>query len=133
MVALVRPGGIVASHEADWGGCFCHPPSPAWDRLQGVFESFSRKNGIDSRIGRKLPSLFRAAGLIDIHVTPLVRCEPPGSGLRNILCDLAENLRDGFVMQGLLTEVEFKEQLADLKAYVDDPGTLVVPHLFFQV
>jgi len=30
--ALARPGGAVASHEADWHGCLCDPPSLAWDR-----------------------------------------------------------------------------------------------------
>jgi hypothetical protein len=26
MIALARPGGIVASHEADWGTFLCDPP-----------------------------------------------------------------------------------------------------------
>src|SRR6266436_8504432 len=30
MIALARPGGMVASHEADWGMSLCHPPSLAW-------------------------------------------------------------------------------------------------------
>jgi ubiquinone/menaquinone biosynthesis C-methylase UbiE len=45
MTALVRPGGVVASHEGDWGISFCHPPAPAWDRLLGAFEAFSGKKG----------------------------------------------------------------------------------------
>ena len=30
MVALVRPGGVVALHEAYWGGHACDPLLPAW-------------------------------------------------------------------------------------------------------
>jgi SAM-dependent methyltransferase len=133
MTALARPGGVVASHEADWGLSLCHPPSPAWARFFGVFAAFFRTNGIDLHIGRKIPEIFRAVGLIEVHVTPVIHCEPLGAGRRNILCDLAENLHDGFVMQGLLTEVEFKDQLAELKRHLDDPDTLVIPHLFLQV
>jgi ubiquinone/menaquinone biosynthesis C-methylase UbiE len=29
MVDLARPGGVVASHEADWGAFLCDPPSRA--------------------------------------------------------------------------------------------------------
>ena len=85
------------------------------------------------RIGRKLPEIFRAAGLIEVQVTPVIHCEPLGAVKRNLVCDLLENLRDGFVRQGLLTEVEIKEQLTDLKRRLDDANTLVIPHLFLQV
>jgi len=33
MFRLSRPGGVVASHEADYIAHFCDPPLPAWDRL----------------------------------------------------------------------------------------------------
>jgi SAM-dependent methyltransferase len=46
-LALARPGGVVANHEADWGAFLCDPPSPAWDRLLEALEALSRNNGID--------------------------------------------------------------------------------------
>jgi ubiquinone/menaquinone biosynthesis C-methylase UbiE len=78
MIALARPGGIVASHEADWGAFLCDPPSPAWDRLLEVFVAYSRNNGIDLFMGRKTHQMFRAAGLTDIQVNPLIHVYPPG-------------------------------------------------------
>jgi hypothetical protein len=105
----------------------------AGTRFLGAFEAFSQKNGIDLRIGRKLPGIFRAAGLIDVQATPVIHCEPPGAGRRYILCDLVEILRDGFVRQDLLTDAEIKEQLTALKRHLDDADTLVIPHLFLQV
>jgi SAM-dependent methyltransferase len=47
MVALVKPGGMVALHEADWGLNLCDPPLAAWDRLRGVLVDYSKLNGID--------------------------------------------------------------------------------------
>src|SRR5579864_6791455 len=72
MIALARPGGVVASHEADWGAFLCDPPSPAWDRLLQVFLMYSRNKGIDLFVGRRTHRMFRAAGLIDIQVNPVI-------------------------------------------------------------
>jgi ubiquinone/menaquinone biosynthesis C-methylase UbiE len=133
MVALARPGGIVASHEADWGWGFCDPPSPAWDRLLVVFKSYSRNIGIDLFVGRRTHQMFRTAGLHDIHVTPIVHVYPPNNSRRYIFVDLLESVRDRLVKDGLMREVEFKEHLRELKQHLEGPNTLVISHLFFQV
>ncbi len=133
MVALARPGGIVASHEADWGTSFCDPPSSAWDRLLKAFETYSRNSGIDLCVGRKTHRLFRNSGLIDVQVIPLIHSYPLGNTRRYIVCDLLQSVRDGLVSQGLLTDVEYTEGLREIKQHLDDPRTLVIPHLFFQM
>jgi ubiquinone/menaquinone biosynthesis C-methylase UbiE len=133
MIALARPGGLVASHEADWGAFLCDPPSPAWDRLLQVFEAYSRNNGIDLFVGRKTHQMFRAAGLTDIQANPVIHAYPPGHNRRNILCDFLENVKDRILAESLLTESEFREGLLQLKQHLDDPDTLVISHLFVQV
>lgn len=133
MVALVRPGGAVASHEADWGAFVCDPPLAAWDRMFEVFDAYSRSNGIDLSVGRKTHRMFRAAGLVDIHVNPIIHVYPPGNSRRNIFCDFLENVRDRVLAEGLMTETEFREQVSELKRHLDDTSTLVISHLFLQV
>jgi SAM-dependent methyltransferase len=133
MIALARPGGIVASHEADWGAFLCNPPSPAWDRLLEAFHAHARNNGIDLFVGRKTHQMFRAAGLLDIQVNPVIHVYPPGNNRRNILCDFLENVRDRILAARLMTEAAFLERLAELKRHLDDTGTLVISHLFVQV
>lgn len=133
MVALARPGGLVASHEVDWGASFCDPPSPAWDRLLVVFEAYARSNGIDLFVGRKTHQMFRDAGLISVEVTPVVHAYPLGNSQRNILFDLLESVRDRLVMRGLLSDIEYKEKLSELSRHLADAGTLVIPNLHFQV
>jgi ubiquinone/menaquinone biosynthesis C-methylase UbiE len=133
MIALARPGGVVASHEADWGAFLCYPPSPAWDRLLEAFEAYSRDHGIDLFVGRKTHQMFRAAGLTDIHVNPVIHVYAPGNSRRNILCDFIENVRDRILAEGLMTEAAFHEQLTELKRHLDDAGTLVISNLFVQV
>ena len=133
MVALARPGGVVASHEADWGVSICAPPSQAWDRLLAAFKAYSNSMGIDLFVGRKIPQMFREAGLRDVQITPLIHAYPLGNSRRGILCDLLENVRDRLVMEGLLTDIEFKKELSELERHLADAATLVIPHLFFQV
>src|SRR5262249_11474030 len=74
--ALARPGGVVALHEVDWVAVMFDPPSPAWTALIELFVKFTRANGIDLFIGRKVPRLMRDAGLVDIRVTPIIHVHP---------------------------------------------------------
>jgi ubiquinone/menaquinone biosynthesis C-methylase UbiE len=131
-VALVRPGGWVAFHEADWIAHVCDPPSAAWTRIVDLFVAYSERNGIDPFIGRKLPRLLREAGVAEIRVNPIFHVYPPGHSRRSILLDFAENLSERIVAQKLVDEREFTVLKDALRHHIEDPGTLVVSHLFFQ-
>jgi ubiquinone/menaquinone biosynthesis C-methylase UbiE len=131
-VALVRPGGWAAFHEADYVSHICDPPSDAWTSLIELLETYSEKNGIDPFIGRKLPRLLRDAGLVEVRVNPVVHVYPPGHGRRSILLDFAENLSERILAQNLVGERELASLKSVLQRHLDDPATLVVSHLFFQ-
>jgi len=119
MVALVKPGGMVALHEADWGLKLCDPPLAAWDRLRGVLVDYSKLNGIDPFIAR-------------LQVNPIVHVFPVDDPRRTLLLQFAENLRNRILAQGLISEAEFKETVAAVKVHLDDPVTLVLSLLFIQ-
>jgi SAM-dependent methyltransferase len=131
-VALVRPGGWIALHEADWIVHVSDPPSDAWRKTVELFVAYSQRNGIDPFVGRKLPRLLRDAGIDDVRVRPLVHVYPPGTARRYILLDFAENLSERLLAQQLVREPELAELKAALRRHLDDPQTLVVSHLFFQ-
>lgn len=132
MVALVRPGGTVALHEADWPAQACDPPIPAWDRLFTILSAYAEANGIDLMVGRRVPRMLREAGLIDIRVKPLIYVHPAGHGRRTLFPVFVENLRARLVEQYLVEEGELSQLLTELKRHLADPDTLVVSHLFFQ-
>jgi ubiquinone/menaquinone biosynthesis C-methylase UbiE len=110
MIALARPGGVVE-----------------------VFLAYSCNNGIDLFVGRKTHQMFRAGGLTDIQVNPVIHVYPPGNNRRNILCDFLENVKDRILAERLITEAEFHERLTELKRHLGDTDTLVISHLFVQV
>jgi len=133
MVALLRPGGVVASHEGDYLSHRCDPPSPAWDRLFEILQAYSRAKGVDLCVGRRTHRMLRDAGIVDIQVRPVIHVYPHGHNRRTILLDFIENIREAAIKEGLVKEAELTEHMGELRRHLDNPATLVVSHLFFQV
>jgi len=79
LTAMVRPGGVVAVQDIDQVPWLCEPPHPAWETLVSAFLMVWRANGLDPLIGRRLPALLRAAGLVDVEVEVHARADTPGT------------------------------------------------------
>jgi hypothetical protein len=132
MAALVRPGGVVSLHEADWMASACDPPLPAWDRLNQLMFAFARKNGNDLWIGRRVARMLREAGLVDVRVNPLIHVPPLGHPRRMLLLDLVENLRERALSEKLIERAELDEAMMSVRRHLEDPHTLEVFTLYFQ-
>jgi SAM-dependent methyltransferase len=131
MVRLVRPGGWVAALEPDVGGSLCYPPHPAWDRLSEIFRTANRSDDADLLIGRRLPELFRQAGLIDIGVEAKADIYPAGHSRRTVRPDLVRSMRPKILERGIAGERELDDLDQAVREHLDDPHTLVMPHLLF--
>jgi SAM-dependent methyltransferase len=131
MVRLARPGGWVACLEPDVGFTICHPPSAAWDRLVELFLEVHRDDRADPFIGRRLPELFRRAGLIDVGVEAKADIYPSGHSRRTIRADLVRSMRPKLLARGVVDERELDEIDRAAREHLDDPDTLVMPHLLF--
>jgi SAM-dependent methyltransferase len=126
MTALTRPGGIVALHEADWGMVLCDPPLAAWDDMIQAFLAYSRANGIDATIGRRLPRLLRTAGLADVRFDPLFDVYDVTHSRRTIFTQFAGNLRDRMLAQNVMPADAFDRCVEALRRHLADPDTLVL-------
>lgn len=133
MVALVRPGGWVASFEADYLTHICDPPSPAWTRLLEAYSAYSSAQGIDLFVGRRTHRLFRDAGIANITVDPVLHTYPPGHDRRPILWDFINNVRDKLTEGGFVGRDELETDMAALDKHLSNPDVLVVSHLFFRL
>jgi SAM-dependent methyltransferase len=131
MVRLARPGGWVASMEPDTDYGMCYPPQPAFTRACEIFPLVFRRNGADPQIGRRVPELFRRAGLADIGTEARVQMYPPGNSSRTIRLDLLRSMRPQVLEMGLATEAELDELDAAARAHLDDPRTIAVSGLLF--
>ncbi len=132
MVALARPGGVVASHEADYLSHVCDPPSEAWDRLFELYDAHSRECGVDLNVGRRSYRLFREAGLKDIQIRPILHVYPWGHPRRDIFARFIENTRAELTGTGRIEPKELDDLMAALLAHLAREDVLVISHMFFQ-
>ena len=126
MAALVRPGGVVALHEADWEMALCDPPLPAWSSMIQVFLKYSRANAIDPSIGRRIASLLRDSGLTDIRFNPFIHVYDVNHSRRTLLSQFAGNLRSRILANGIMTADEFDDCRESIERHLADPDTLVM-------
>ena len=109
----------------------CYPAHPAWDRLTQIFFSAQQVDGADTFIGRRLPELFRQAGLVDIGVEAKADIYPAGNSRRTIRADLVRSMRPKILAAGIASERELDEVDQAVRKHLSDPDTLMLPHLLF--
>ena len=131
MTRLARPGGWVASTEPDTEHALCYPPNPAFDRLRDIFTVAFRRNGADPWIGRRVPELFRQAGLEHVEAEARVQMYPHGNSRRTIRLDLVQSMRPQVLEMGLATATELDDLDAAARAHLDNPHTVVMSGLLF--
>ena len=131
MVRLTRPGGWVALLEPDGGWTVCYPPHPAWDRLTQIFRAAQETDGADTFIGRRLPELFRQAGLTGIGAEAKADIYPAGHSRRTVRADLVRSMRPKILAAGLATDRELDEVDRAVREHLSNPDTLMMPHLLF--
>jgi SAM-dependent methyltransferase len=74
MLRVVKPGGLVAVRDVDWGTVAYWPADPWLDRFIDMHLKTWRRNGGDPAMGRQLRALFNAADVIDVRVTSSTWC-----------------------------------------------------------
>ena len=133
MVRLARPGGWIASLEPDAEYSLCYPDHPAWTRVSAIFNAAFSRNGADILIGRRLTELYRAAGLDDIGVEARAGVYRSSDSRRAVRPDLVRSMRPMILDMGLADERELDEIDRAVREHLDDPRTIVMPHLTFLV
>lgn len=132
MARLARPGGWVAGMEPDMAIQIGHPPNAGWERVHEIFCASFRADGADPFIGRRLPEIFREAGLTEIGVEAITHVYPAGHSRRTIRVDLVRSMRDKIVARGIAGEQELDELDSAAREYLSDPQTLVLSGVYFQ-
>jgi hypothetical protein len=98
-----------------------------WELFRATFG----RHGADLLIGRRLAELYRQAGLHDIGIEARARICQPGDSRRTIGPDLVRSLHPMIVSLGLADQGELDALDRAVRSHLDDPRTLVMPHLSF--
>lgn len=67
MRRVLRPGGVLAVRDGDYGGFVWAPSDPLLDRWLELYHDVCRHNGADADAGRHLLGWARAAGFTEIY------------------------------------------------------------------
>jgi ubiquinone/menaquinone biosynthesis C-methylase UbiE len=132
MVALTRPGGVVAFQDVDEAAWFCEPPHRAWTQLQEAFLRVFTAAGRQPYIGRQLFGLLKRAGLANVELAAFPELWRSDDFYRSRLLTFVDILREPIVDSRVLAEGELDALKAQLQAHLDDPGTIVFGGLHFQ-
>jgi ubiquinone/menaquinone biosynthesis C-methylase UbiE len=130
---MLRPSGTLLLEDIDFTGCFCHPSNSAYDRYCDLYVRVIDRRGGDANVGPTLPELCAAAGLEDLTVQVVQpaycgSCEEKAISLSTMI-----NIADAVLAEGLATEAEVRDVVAELTAFTDDPASIVGCPRIFQV
>jgi hypothetical protein len=78
----------------------CQPPHPAYTRLTNAFKTLYRHDGADIFIGRRLPELLDAAGVLDVGVEARTDVPPANHPRRTVILDILQAMRSKITAQG---------------------------------
>jgi SAM-dependent methyltransferase len=74
MLRVVRPGGLVAVRDVDWGTVAYWPRDPWIDRFIEMHQRTWYRNGGEPQLGRQLRALFHGTAAVDVRITASVWC-----------------------------------------------------------
>lgn len=74
MLRVLRPGGLLAVRDVDWGTVAYHPSDPWLERFMAVRVKTWTQNGGDPCMGRKLRALLNAAQVADVRISASEWC-----------------------------------------------------------
>ena len=69
MRRVLRPGGLVAVRDSDYGAFVWAPPDHRLDRWMQLYHRITEHNGAQADAGRWLPTWVRAAGFTNLEVS----------------------------------------------------------------
>ena len=107
------------------------PGPPGLYRMWELFRAAFSRHGADLLIGRRLAELYRQAGLREIGIEARAGVYRAAHSRRMVGPDLVRSIHPRIVSLGLADQEQLDELDRAVRVHLDDPRTLVMPHLSF--
>lgn len=127
-VRVLRPGGQLLAWDWDEALTLVEPESPPLRRLLEARRDYQRREGKETRIGRKLAPLLEEAGLTRVRATLMDwnTTDPGRVWLTQFLGLGAANIRDNpLVREGWFSPEEYGQLVAESRRYLESGGSFV--------
>jgi ubiquinone/menaquinone biosynthesis C-methylase UbiE len=126
MLRVVRPEGLVAVRDVDWGTAAYWPRDPWIDRFIEVHHQAWYRNGGEPQMGRQLRALFSAAEVVALEISAAVWCyatpdETAAWGEAYADRLLTSPMGERPVEYGFATRAEIESMAAAFKAWGSHP------------
>ena len=127
IIAKIRhallPGGVFVVADIDFRGYFSYPESAAFARYVALYTEAVQRRGGDPNIGPRLPALLKSAGFEKIQMSV---AQPSGlDGEVKLITPLTmENIDDAVIAEGLASQAEIDQIVAELYAFARATGTV---------
>ena len=131
---VVRPGGIVAARDSDYGSFAWAPNNPLLDRWMALYQALARTNGAEPDAGRYLLGWAQSAGFTDVTATSSTWtfAEPESRAWWGDLWAervLHSSFREQSLALGLTDESELERIAATWRDWAaQEDGFFMVPH-----
>lgn len=133
MLALTKPGGVVAIQEPDATSWNCYPPRPAWDRLKRAILTAFLRGGGDFNAGQRTFGMLRRAGLENVRIKAAVVALQDQHPYKRLPILFANSLRKRILDAGILNETELDKAIAECEEMASDSETIVQSFTVTQV
>lgn len=123
---VLRPGGLVAVRDADYGTMSPWPRSAALDRFFDVYHAVAARNGADADAGRRLAAWVTEAGFVDLEVGATVKVFATRADVENWGYSWAEraahsSLAEQAVAYGFAIPADIEALSAAWRAWAEAP------------
>jgi SAM-dependent methyltransferase len=129
MVRAARPGGVIALADDDHGLWHMHPPCPPFDLAWTAYRRGYLAEGLDERIGSKLPELLERAGArargCDFVFFGGCHGAPGWDDLVTNTIEVVRTGRGTVLAHGLLDAEAFDTGLAAAREWARRPGASI--------
>ncbi len=123
MLALTRPGGVIAVQETDQRGWHFYPENETWPRLKEALESAFLQIGGNANLGQEVLPMLQALGLLDTKLRADTMAVPGGHPYMNMPLIGARGLREVMIEAGIMTPQVFSETMEQMEALIARPST----------
>ncbi len=133
MVALTRPGGVVAIQEPDATSWNCYPAHPAWERLKRAITVAFERGGGDFSAGQRTFGMLRRAKLDGVRIRAAVIALQNQHPYMRLPIQFAASLRKRILDHGILSDSELDDAVAECEQVAGDSETIVLSFVLTQV
>jgi SAM-dependent methyltransferase len=132
MVSALQPGGVLVIEDGEFSASFSYPPDEAFTRFVRWSCETVRRRGANLNIGPTLPMSLGTIGLspvtISLSQVPLSLSED-----KEVFSVAMQQRRPAMLSEGVVTEEEFDEAYAKLRAFAAQPENIIAMPRVWQV